>query len=344
MMILFRVDGYKQIGYGHLMRCITLATQFIKEKQEVLFVSYKDDFVKNKLEYSNIPYQLIHHKAGTKTDLNQLVKILKQYPQNICIYDSYNIQSDYEKKLLPYTKFLVGFDDEAKRKFEADLIINQNYGSENYKYKLKNKKTIVLSGIQFALLREEILKNQKKRINKFVKNILIIMGGSDPFNQIIRIVNILNSPFFSHSKLHIVTNSNHKHFQNIKKMAAMNKQIVIHTNVTHMGSLIKKMDLAVSAGGSTTWELLYIGVPTSLLIVAQNQVKLVRELAKSEYIENLGWYNNVSDKIIAQKVQTLYKNTEKRQLLFKKGKKLLSHSALTSIAKIIIQKSEKKYV
>jgi spore coat polysaccharide biosynthesis predicted glycosyltransferase SpsG len=86
---------------------------------------------------------------------------------------------------------------------------------------------------------------------------------------------------------------------------------------------MRKMDLSISAAGSTVWELLYIGVPTILMIIADNQNDIANNLGKDGYVENLGWYNKVSDKKIIEKIKFLMNNNSFREELFKKGQALI---------------------
>jgi len=171
-----------------------------------------------------------------------------------------------------------------------------------------------------------------------VKNILITFGGSDYLNQSLRIVKILQNNIDETIKLNVVVNENYRSLKKLQDLSEKNKQIILWNNVKEMGKLMKEMDLAISAGGSTVWELLYIGVPTILMIIADNQKDIAKNLSKDGYIENLGWYNKISDKEILMKIMELVNNNQKRERLFKQGQKLIDGSGKKKIAKEVIKR------
>ncbi len=321
--IYFRVDGYKEIGYGHLMRSIVLAKEF-KKKYNIRFISYRDDFLKFKLKENKINYILLRNKAGSKRDVKETIDIISKGVENIFVHDNYDINAAYEKMIKSYVKLLIAVDDEAKKKFYADIIINQNYGAENYKYKLLNKDAGVLAGSKYILLRDEFLKKQKSGVNKEVKNILIIFGGSDFFNQSLRTLKVLKKYVIKNNiNLNLVLNNNFKSLRSIKKESHGIKNIKLYFNVKSMAKLMNKMDMAISAAGSTVWELLYIGIPAILMITAENQKDIAFKLGRDGYVKNLGWYNKVSDNKILNEVKALIDKHSKRLNFFNKGIKLI---------------------
>ncbi len=335
--IFFRVDGYSKIGYGHLMRSMVLADFFKKKGFYPVFLSYKDNFLKEKLEQHKLEKILLKYKAGSANDLNNVTKLLKMMSDNIFIYDNYDIDINYEKQIKDHTKLLIAIDDKAKKKFHADIIINQNYRATDYKYKITNKKTKVIAGSKYVLLRNEFYKHRRKTINKSVKNILVSSGGSDFYNQSLRIVKILYDYTKDNSiKLHISVNNNFKSLLELKRLGRNNKDIILYNNVRNMAELMKKMDLAISAAGSTVWELLYIGVPTILMITTENQKDIATKLDRDSYVKNLGWHNKTSNNKILREVEILTNDYGKRLKFFKNGIRLIDGKGKERISDFIM--------
>lgn len=334
--IFFRVDGYKEIGYGHFMRSFVLAQALRKKNFTVQFITCKDKLIRSRLQENKIDHIEGHSKAGTKKDLAETSEILKKYNKPVLIYDSYNISVDYEKKISSYTDKMIAFDDDAKREFYTDVIINQNYRSEKYKYKLQKKETTLLCGSRYILLRDEFLMQRKKSINKRVKNILLILGGSDFKDQSLRISKLLEDYVsLNNINLNIITNDHYKCLNKLRKLSKCNKYIILHHNVRNMADIMKKMDLAISAAGSTVWELLYMGVPSLLMILADNQYNICRSLIRDDLAINLGWYNKIVDKNLIDQVDKIVHNFNRRKQFFKNGQSLIDGKGEERIIKYI---------
>lgn len=336
--ILFRVDGFQKIGYGHFMRCFVLGKALQENNFSVKFITYKDKFIHSILKKNNIDHIETHFQAGTKRDLAKTSEILTRYHDSALVYDSYNISADYEKEIFYSCNKMIAFDDEANRSFYTDIIINQNYRSGKYKYKVYKKKTSLLCGSKYILLRDEFLKRRRKNINQEVKDILLIFGGSDVKDQSLRITNLLHD-YISENKinLHIITNDNYKSLTQLRKLSQNNSNIILHHNLNNIAEVMQKMDLAISASGSTVWELLYMGVPSLLLVLADNQNNICVNLGKDNYAVNLGWYNRIKDKNILMILKKLVNDYRRRMSLFRRGQTLIDGKGKERIIKYFIK-------
>ncbi|MBN1899480.1 MAG: UDP-2,4-diacetamido-2,4,6-trideoxy-beta-L-altropyranose hydrolase [Spirochaetes bacterium] len=333
--VLFRADGSRQIGYGHIMRCLVLARHLQSRKNRVLFLLNNDPFAITKMKENSIPYRIIDYKAGSMEDLEEMKRVLREYSFPVFIHDSYGIDQDYERQIRPYTSLIVAFDDQANRKLIADLLINQNYGFQK-DYKNLSSDTKILAGTQYVLLRDEFKGKRKKSIGKNVRHILLTMGGSDPTGMTVKIISWLKK-FIQDNKLilHILVNKNFIDLGKIIKESKKNSNIKIYGNVKNVASLFKGMDLAISAGGSTILELLYMGVPTLVVITAENQNKSIMNLHLDNYVHCLGWHKDVISENLKASLKSILDQYRIRERMFKKGRSLIDGQGIKRIEKMI---------
>ena len=300
MNIVFRVDSSTEMGVGHLMRCLTLAGEFQNKNHKVTFICR---------ELQGNIINLIRHKVISllvnsdfwsddlylgllgvtqEQDAEQVIKVI---PKNtdLLIVDNYALDEMWHKKLRQYTDKIIVIDDLANKKFDCDILLNQNLGSqvESYKGKVPNNCELLL-GCDYALLRPEFKKLreralEKRKNTKNIKNILISMGGSDIKNITYDILQQLDSNF----NVVVVLGSTSPHNAMIENYVK-NKNIKVIVNAKNMAELMLEADLSIGASGSTNWERLCLGLPSLIFTVAENQIKFSKILDELGLIKLLG--------------------------------------------------------
>jgi len=336
--IFIRIEASKKIGYGHLMRTSVLAEELQSRGWPIIFLCNNDPSLLQLLEKKSFSYKILKNKAGSVRDQKDVTDILYESPGNIFIHDNYGITFNYERAVKPFTQLLVAFDDEANRGFLADIIINQNYGAESLQYTLKNKETKILAGSRYVLLRDEFISKRKMRGPKRIRELLLIFGGSDTQGMTFKMLKALNEAAFERNLiLNCTAGKNYKGFRKISRLSRIHDHINLHLNVKSMPELMGKMDMAISASGSTVWELLYMGIPSLLIITAENQKMIARNLDKDGYAVNLGWYDKLSGPMIVKEVTTLILDQKKQDRFIRKGRKLIDGKGRARIAQEIIR-------
>ncbi|EPY2305686.1 UDP-2,4-diacetamido-2,4,6-trideoxy-beta-L-altropyranose hydrolase [Clostridium sporogenes] len=316
MKIAIRADGGSQIGMGHIMRTLVLAKELAKTN-DVFYIckvdvplssKYKSGMDKVKAEGFNV----------VTINENNIINDLKNISVDCLITDSYDVNEEYfnlTKGMFEITGYI---DDMNLHYFNVDFIINQNIGAEEYSYKA-NKDTRLFLGTNYTMLREEFRKNPNKNIKKEVQNFMITVGGADP-NGITNIIcNYVKDLEF---KFHVIIGPSFKE-ENIKKLIYLKKlkdNINLYFNA-NMIEIMNKCDIAISACGSTLYELSACQVPTLGLIIADNQQKIAYKMDERGLIYNLGWYEELTKDIIIDNIKKIYK-LDNRQIMIKKQKNI----------------------
>ena len=305
--LFIRVDSSPEIGIGHMMRCLTLAQELKNNFDKIIFLTQKDSgnfigtIMKNEFEVIFIP--------TTNNDPNIIKNLITAYSENknFLLIDHYDIDTNFESSLKNIFERIFVIDDLANRKHDCDLLIDQNYYRDlNQRYeKLIQNGTIALLGPKYAIIRPEFRTINKKVIkkNSQIKKILVSFGGSDPTNECKKALDALCS--IENSKFEIVVVAgiyNHK-FEQLKKLYEKYSNIKIYRHVNDLSRLMLNSDLFIGAGGTTTWERFYMGLPSIVTIISDDQRESIEFLSDMGHIINLGLAKNVTSKTYAQTLQ-----------------------------------------
>lgn len=179
--IVFRADGNSNIGMGHIMRCLAVASYF-DNKYDKLFIL-------------NTPSQQIQHVVEQSCSClnifeNHNFKIEEHLLQNdIVIIDGYHFNTHYQKTIKQKAKALIAIDDLAENHFYCDAILNHGDISVLPSYKKENF-TKLFNGINYLILRKPFLieaVKQPKTVEK-ISTALICMGSADPYNITLKLL------------------------------------------------------------------------------------------------------------------------------------------------------------
>jgi UDP-2,4-diacetamido-2,4,6-trideoxy-beta-L-altropyranose hydrolase len=329
-------DGNIQIGFGHIMRCMSLARELIDLKKEVIFLSSYIEGIE-KLKDNNYNVLVIkdinNQFNNTKKDLKQ--KLIENKIE-ILILDKYNIKYDEFLYLKGIVKKVCYIDDLNEYTYPVDVLINGNITGSFFDYKKHSKNEIFLLGTKYNLIRREFRNKKRKTLKNDVKKILLTTGGSDPNNATEFFIDLLIPILKRYNiKLEIVLGKGYNRIDALYKIINGNKYININIDVDYMSTLMLDADIAISAGGSTLYELCATGTPTIAFIIAENQKEIVEHLEKNSYILSLGWFKNI--KLSAKDIiLDMIKNYTVRYEFFKKSYDLVDGYGAKRVAMKII--------
>ena len=307
--VVIRVDSGKEIGWGHMMRCFSLAEALTSKNVKVSFISRKlsgslCEFIKeNGFEIHYLP------NKGLENDAEKTIEIINRLNSiDWLIVDNYELDKKWETILRPHVKRIMVIDDMTKREHDCDLILDQNLyqNMKNCYEGLIPPNCKKLIGPKFALLRKEFLqvrKNLRKRDGE-IKRILISFGSNDPTNETIKVLDAINQLENKQIKVDLLLGISNKTSKSIKKLYSKTSNITCHqsTNIAH---LMNKADLSIGAGGSTTWERCCLGLPSIVSILSKDQYELTKTLANEGCVINLGSANTVNSKDYAKAIKNM---------------------------------------
>jgi len=346
--LIIRADAGKCMGTGHIMRCIALAQVWQDQGGDVTFLSYCDcKALHQRIINEGFDFIAIEKPHPDPSDLTQTLNILKRHapcsmPHALWfVMDGYHFTPDYHKAIRKNGYRLLVIDDTAHLDhYHADILLNQNIYASSLRYSC-DRDTVKLLGCEYILLRREFLKYKdwKRDISDKAKKILVTMGGADLGNEtlkVMRALSSLNDPDFEVKIVAGPSNPNKEILINATRHAPCSMLCV--ENASNMAELMAWADMAISAGGSTCWEIAFMGLPSLIITAADNQVGIAKGLENASAAINLGWHNNISTEQYSRVFEEVFQGSDKRSYLSKKGQKLINGKGVVEIIKAMIEK------
>ncbi|PJI09861.1 UDP-2,4-diacetamido-2,4,6-trideoxy-beta-L-altropyranose hydrolase [Clostridium sp. CT7] len=334
MKILIRADGGGNIGMGHIMRTLALAKE-LKKHFDISYVcktSGKNVEDKTYGKYFKGINKVL--SSGFNIELvreNRLFHDLGDLTGDVLITDSYDVNDKYFSLVGDMFNKSIYIDDMCLHNFnDVDMIINQNINAEDLNYGTNAK---LLLGCKYAMVRNEFKNVTAKNIKGNVYDIMITMGGTDPFFITLKLLDYLKN---EHYKFHVVIG---KYFDDsyIEKLKSYKNlgNIKFYYNAD-MCSLMKNADICISAAGSTLYELCAVGVPSLSIIMAKNQIEVAKRFDSLKIIRNVGWYNKLSKQKILAEINNLSFDYDMRRQVSIKSQKLVDGKGTFRITKEIM--------
>jgi len=321
--IAFRVDASPAIGIGHLMRCIALSEELIKRGNICSFVTKIDDIsLIKKIKENNINIKYIDSNATLDDDKNQLLKYCRNNNINWIITDSYNINSKYLKEMKKNGFKVLSIDDTAQIHYYSDIVLNQNIGSDKLIFSAEKYSKFLL-GPKYAMLRNDLLRRHEKIDRENIEKLLIMFGGSDNDNLTLKIIDLLKS-FSKKIDFSVIIGPLNPFYDDIEKyIKKENLKIKLIKSPENIVDLYLDTDIAISAGGTTCYELAYFGIPNIIITIADNQFKNASELDKQKVSIYLGKKEEIKPKQLKNKFNELVNNLPLSKNLSRNGKKMV---------------------
>lgn len=315
MNVLFRCDASKNIGSGHVMRCLTLANEMKSRNWDCAFITTKDSgpFLNDR------DFQLFFIQGKSFEDeINNILSTAKTYQADWIIFDHYDRDEEVESIVRSAGFRIAVIDDLADRKHDCDVLIDQTYRRSKDDYSglipYETKQLIgadyTLIAPQFSQLRTQALEKRSKTAT--VENILVSLGSTNYKNCTGFVLQALREYKSSKLNIDVVLGAAAENVPLIKKLIKDTNENSIHNakfhqNISNMNELMLKADVAIGAGGTTSWERCCLGLPTIMIEIADNQTFLTKKLEDNKAIINLGRLENLTSQIL---------NSELKKLIF----------------------------
>lgn len=302
-MIVFRTDGNSKIGAGHIMRCLSIAN-YAKEHGELCkFILASDDFIEFIIKNGHKAHIL--HSDYSIMSPDEISNTLYGDKPSVLIIDSYFVTEEFmnvvHKSCSDSNCKLIYLDDRCKFPYSCDVLINYNISANVEDYRVLyegNSEPVFLIGTLYTPLRKEFQNLDRRNVLYDSKNIFVSTGGSDSEHFTVFLID--EAKKYSDYTFHFVLGMMNPDKEKIKESAANSNNIFIHENVAEMSKLMLICDVAISASGSTLYELCATQTPTITYILADNQIPLAEGFNTKGIIQNKGDIRIIGNKELAE--------------------------------------------
>lgn len=291
MKVVIRVDASVEIGSGHVMRCLTFANMLKQVGGQVSFICRA---------YQGHLLDLIEIRGYAtiriESDISESVAIdeIKRLQPDLLIVDHYQLGLEWERAVKPFVKRLMVIDDLANRKHDCDLLIDQNfYANMETRYQsLVPERCLLLLGPKYLLLRPEFYQFQQKKIEG-IKRLLIFFGGSDPTNETTKALQALKRINEKQLQVDVVVGQSNPCKDEVRSLTE-EIDANYYCQINDLARLMAEADLSLGAGGATMWERCFVGLPSVVTVVADNQKISTEAAAEFGAIYSLGRHEDIT--------------------------------------------------
>lgn len=325
--VAIRVDSSRVIGSGHLMRCLTLGERLRSEGAQVFFVCrdlpgnlydlvHEKGFVFKVLPRHEDDSTLNGYAAwltvSQETDAQETRLVLDALaPISRLVVDSYALDETWEKAMRPIVGEIFVIDDLANRRHDCDILLDQNfYLDMEHRYDgLVPIGCKLLLGPRHALLRQEFYEAKKRLRSRdgVLRRILIFYGGVDGTRETEKAIQALLLLKLQQIEVDVVVGSGNVRQEQIRQLCEAHDFLHFHSQVSNMAEFMSNADLCLGAGGTTTWERCFLGLPAIVTAIAENQLAVCRDCADAGLIYYLGRWDEVTEMALHHALRVMTK-------------------------------------
>lgn len=333
-LLVLRADADNRIGAGHIMRCLALAQEWQRQGGNAIFVGHiTAGPLRMRLENAGFRVHELIVLHPDPLDMATFLPWLREHRRFVSwvVLDGYHFTPSYQQAIQAEGIPLLVIDDFAHLPiYYTDILLNPNAYAGTMSYPAIPG-TRILQGGRFALLRPEFQlalgrtgDGNEGKYSRQGRRILVTMGGSDPDNVTAQVIDSLVAMGRTDLEVKIIIGPLHPHRQLLeKRLQGLPFPTQALFAVTDMVSLMNWADLAISAAGSTCWELAALGVPMAVTILADNQERVATSLHFHGAALNLGWFHDWHPHTVVEPIQALLTDRKRRCQMGERGRNLV---------------------
>ncbi len=330
-MLYIRTDMNDFIATGHVMRCLAIADAAAELGEDTVFLLADRQAVGliGDRGYRSIVLHTQWNHMDAEMDV--LKSVIRKQKIQMLLVDSYMVTPAYLRVLSELTS-VAYLDDLNAFDYPVQTIICYANYWKKFGYKERYEQTKLLLGPKYVPLRRAYANAGFRKIRRRADNILILSGGTDNFGFIERMLHIISK--MEYRNIEVICGAFYVEYDRLCRKFGQYSNIHIYKNVTDMENYMLRADIAVSAGGTSLYELCACGTPTISYAVADNQLANVEQFQKDRLIDYVGDIRNTD---IFEKVELLLceygNNYQLRQKRSEKMQKLVDGKGAERIAR-----------
>jgi UDP-2,4-diacetamido-2,4,6-trideoxy-beta-L-altropyranose hydrolase len=314
LQFVFRVDSSRDIGSGHVMRCLSLADVLVAAGDRCAFLSRPaPGDLTGEIERRGHTLIRMHSMVGQpamseSTDARGTGEVLSDLAVDWLVVDHYGLGIEWEQAIGPHARNVLVIDD-IGRDHDCTLVLDQNFPNPMHdRYRRSLSESKLLMGPHYALLRADFAASRpaalRRRTGMLVR-ILVSMGGSDPNNATAKALAGLESAWQENWHVDVVIGAGNPHRESIEAICSRLPAATLHVQTSKMAQLMTAADCAIGAGGSTTWERCCLGLPSLVSILSIDQMPIATAVALAGAQSLLGCDQEVTIADYARAVSAL---------------------------------------
>ncbi len=334
--LLVRADAGRTIGNGHVQRCFSLMQSWKSLGGNVALLSHELPLaLQRRITAMGGAVHALQAIAGSLEDARITASLCTKLAADWIVVDGYAFEDRYIQRLKQgSTRVLCVLDDH--RTCSADVILNQNLYADVACY--ESSQSQLLLGGRYVQLRDEFLQevNWQKPATQRLQRILVTCGGTDPAAATGSILKQLAETHVADLEVIAVVSSENSKLSDLQSLCEqLPYSAKLAIDSTQMAKLMQWADLAISAAGSTCWELAFMGLPVLMFSVAENQIPVAKVMEEQGLGIDLGWYKQMAENAIVSNVHALCEEPQLLQEMSVRGWHLIDGYGANRVARLL---------
>ena len=338
--LLLRADSDIRMGTGHVMRCLALAQAWQDAGGQAGFAAARlSPGLEAQLANHGMRLEKVAADPGTEDDAGQTSELARRLGAEWVVLDGYHFPGRFQQALTQAECRVLVIDDYGHAEhYWADWVLNQNLHAEESLYRRREPRTHLLLGTRFALLRREFWSwhGRERVIPEVARKVLVTLGGSDPDNVTAKVIRALQKINLEGFEAVVVAGTSNPHWPQLEAAVAGSEAAIhVRSFVADMPELMAWADVAVAAGGTTSWERACMGLPSLVVILADNQRELAEASAQVGIGWNLGPHQRLTVAAIAEALERLMKDAAARANMARRGPELVDGQGAARVVRTL---------
>jgi UDP-2,4-diacetamido-2,4,6-trideoxy-beta-L-altropyranose hydrolase len=347
--LVIRADANADMGTGHVMRMIALAQAWHDDGGDAVFLCAEiTPALEQRIRDEKLQLEKFAVAPGTRDDLAATSAAVSRHAAAgrliTAAVDGYQFDADFQLGLRQTGCRLLVVDDYGHcDRYHADWVLNQNISACEELYSNRVIDTRLLLGSKFALLRREFVayRATAHAVPDKARKLLVTMGGADADNVAKKVIDALAGTGL---EIRVAVGGSNPHLSILREAAQEvsrgDTKVDLVVNKSDMSQLMSWADMAVAAGGSTSWELAYFGVPTVFVILASNQEQNVRELERLGFGISLGEHSQFEGFMLCDALNRLASDQELRTAFAARGREIVDGLGAKRVVSVLSNNKE----
>lgn len=334
--LLIRADANPRMGTGHVMRCLALAQGWKHTGRDVIFACAEiTPALEARLRSEGFAVQPLAPKPGSLDDAEQTARTAANAHAAWIVADGYHFDAAYQRAIKSAGLRLLLVDDYGHcDQYCADIVLNQNLSARTEWYARREPHTRLLLGTRYVLLRGQFraYRDWQREIPAVARKVLVTLGGADPDNVTGKVIQALCD---LDVEAKIIVGGSNPHTDKLKAESRKLKAVEVLSDVSNMPEWMAWADVAIAAGGTTSWELAFMGLPGLVLVLADNQREIAMALDREHVSINLGEAGQAAPDTIRSALAQLLQDPARRATMSQRGRQLVDGQGTERVVRLM---------
>lgn len=279
-MVVIRAEAGVDVGLGHMTRCLALAHAFTGLGAAVTFATGSE----RAAEMASRAGHPVHRIASARGSNADAVETLQIRAGTIVVVDGYDFDDAFLAALAAERRTCL-IDDLGRR--PPCLLVNPNpYGADLYP---DGGPSGGLLGAPYALVSPSFrVTRHEDRPTTGNPRVLVTFGGADPARLTAASIDKLNA-VISKMEVRVLVGPANGEASRIESAARESRhEVAVVIDAANIAEHFAWADVAIAAAGTTCLELACVGVPSLLVVVAENQRRGAEYFHRGGYMLQMG--------------------------------------------------------